>query len=518
MPLPPAPPSTSTTWAALALVLTILGAAYSWFAWRRRGLAAGMRGLAWTLLPVAAWLTGTPQARRRASSRTSSTGPRSWCSPRPSGSGIVVAGVAAALLVVSGLHARRAASAYATRPRVSPAAQGGSRRRRRRAGARPPRRSSAAKRQQRRHRGHGRHRGDPEAARDLSRVTATAAARQQRSRSDAARHAARPPARRRRCRRLDDSATTPMVVVDLDAFDANAADLVRRARRQARPGGVEVAARPGAVQRALAVPGFAGRAGLLPARGALAGARGRHRRRGDGLSQRRPGRAARPARRRGRPGPGHPDGRRPRTPRADRGLPATVAGVRVAIDIDAGLRMGRSHVGPKRSPLHDTSRGRRVRPGRDRPRVLAGRGDDLRGPGGRRTRRRTAPARPVSRRPQAQVGLDRPARGAAGRDRAGPARAWSTWSSGTPAAPGSVESTVADPVVTEVAAGSGLLVPGLFDHYESFDPRPAAFFGVPVVRRPGGGLVDGRRRRVRRQRSRPARTGCRSRGRPRTCT
>ena len=30
-----------------------------------------------------------------------------------------------------------------------------------------------------------------------------------------------------------------------------------------------------------------------------------------------------------------------------------VAGVRVAIDIDAGLRLGRSHVGPKRSPLHD---------------------------------------------------------------------------------------------------------------------------------------------------------------------
>jgi D-serine deaminase-like pyridoxal phosphate-dependent protein len=62
---------------------------------------------------------------------------------------------------------------------------------------------------------------------------------------------------------------------------------------------------------------------------------------------------------------------------------------------------------------------------------------------------------------------------------------------------GSVEATVADPVVTEVAAGSGLLVPALFDHYQSFDPRPAAFYGLPVVRRPspevatvhGGGFV-----------------------------
>ena len=48
---------------------------------------------------------------------------------------------------------------------------------------------------------------------------------------------------------------------------------------------------------------------------------------------------------------------------------------------------------------------------------------------------------------------------------------------------------MADPHVTEVAAGSGLLVPGLFDHYRSFDPLPAAFYGLPVVRRPGGGVV-----------------------------
>ena len=39
-------------------------------------------------------------------------------------------------------------------------------------------------------------------------------------------------------------------------------------------------------------------------------------------------------------------------------------------------------------------------------------------------------------------------------------------------------------MVTEVAAGSGLLVPGLFDHYQAFTPRPAAFFGVPVCADP----------------------------------
>jgi D-serine deaminase-like pyridoxal phosphate-dependent protein len=54
---------------------------------------------------------------------------------------------------------------------------------------------------------------------------------------------------------------------------------------------------------------------------------------------------------------------------------------------------------------------------------------------------------------------------------------------------GSVEATATDGAVTEVAAGSGLLVPTLFDHYQSFRPRPASFFGVPVVRRPSTGLA-----------------------------
>jgi D-serine deaminase-like pyridoxal phosphate-dependent protein len=49
---------------------------------------------------------------------------------------------------------------------------------------------------------------------------------------------------------------------------------------------------------------------------------------------------------------------------------------------------------------------------------------------------------------------------------------------------GSVERTAAEPAVTEVAAGSGLFAPALFDGYSSFRPRPAAFFALPVVRRP----------------------------------
>ncbi|WP_410562673.1 amino acid deaminase/aldolase [Amycolatopsis sp. cmx-4-61] len=49
---------------------------------------------------------------------------------------------------------------------------------------------------------------------------------------------------------------------------------------------------------------------------------------------------------------------------------------------------------------------------------------------------------------------------------------------------GSLESTGADAVVTEIAAGSGLIGPTLFDGYSRFKPRPAALFALPVVRRP----------------------------------
>ena len=49
---------------------------------------------------------------------------------------------------------------------------------------------------------------------------------------------------------------------------------------------------------------------------------------------------------------------------------------------------------------------------------------------------------------------------------------------------GSVERTAAETAVTEVAAGSGLYGPTLFDAYGAFHPEPAALFALPVVRRP----------------------------------
>jgi len=54
---------------------------------------------------------------------------------------------------------------------------------------------------------------------------------------------------------------------------------------------------------------------------------------------------------------------------------------------------------------------------------------------------------------------------------------------------GSIATTAAEPAVTEIGAGSGLYQPGLFDAYRAFRGRPAALFALPVVRRPGPGVV-----------------------------
>jgi D-serine deaminase-like pyridoxal phosphate-dependent protein len=62
---------------------------------------------------------------------------------------------------------------------------------------------------------------------------------------------------------------------------------------------------------------------------------------------------------------------------------------------------------------------------------------------------------------------------------------------------GSIESTSAEAAVTEIAAGSGIFGPHLFDHYTAFRPAPAAAYALSVVRKPradiatvqGGGWI-----------------------------
>ena len=54
---------------------------------------------------------------------------------------------------------------------------------------------------------------------------------------------------------------------------------------------------------------------------------------------------------------------------------------------------------------------------------------------------------------------------------------------------GSLARTAAGGTVTELTAGSGFYAPALFDNYRALELIPAAFFVLPVVRRPGPTLV-----------------------------
>lgn len=96
----------AATWQALGLLLTLLGLGTSALVWSRRGPARGLRAVAWSLIPLAAALTGTLRlagdivgAVTRWSSRLVFD-PLTW-------TGIAVAGVSAALFVLSGRLIRR---------------------------------------------------------------------------------------------------------------------------------------------------------------------------------------------------------------------------------------------------------------------------------------------------------------------------------------------------------------------------------------------------------------------------
>jgi hypothetical protein len=99
----------NATWHALGLVLTLLGGAASVLLWRRRGAASGLRALAWSLLPLAAALTGVLRLTWEIADSVGAWAVRLVFSPVV-WLGVVVAGVSLVLFVVSGvLRGRRPA-------------------------------------------------------------------------------------------------------------------------------------------------------------------------------------------------------------------------------------------------------------------------------------------------------------------------------------------------------------------------------------------------------------------------
>ncbi len=183
--------------------------------------------------------------------------------------------------------------------------------------------------------------------------------------------------------------------------------------------------------------------------------------------------------------------------RADGGAGERAGPIRVCIDVDAGwwILGGRVRVGAKRSPVHTPEQAAalaRAIVGRDGfvlvglmayESQIAGLGDSpagraLRGAAVRAMQARSA--RELAPRRAAVVAAVEHALATHG------AKPLEFVNGG---GTGSLQRTAREDAVSELAAGSGLYGPGLFDAYRAFTPRPAAMFALPVVRRPGRRVV-----------------------------
>ncbi|MFD7245955.1 amino acid deaminase/aldolase [Streptomyces massasporeus] len=284
----------------------------------------------------------------------------------------------------------------------------------------------------------------------------------------------------------------PLAIVDLEAFDANAADLVRRAGgKPIRVASKSVRCRA-LLERVLARDGFAGIMSFTLAESLWLARSGFD----DVLLA---------------------------YPSADRAAYAELAGdpklaaavtvmvddvaqldlidasrgggrevVRVCLELDTSLKLlgGRVRVGALRSPLHspaqvaDVARAVARRPGFEVVGIMAyeghvaGVGDSLAGRPLRSRAIRLMQAAAKRELAERRAEVVRAVRAVV------PDLEFVN-GGGT----GSVQHTAAEDAVTEIAAGSGLYVPRLFDNYTSFSGRPSALFAMPVVRRPGVGVV-----------------------------
>jgi D-serine deaminase-like pyridoxal phosphate-dependent protein len=156
--------------------------------------------------------------------------------------------------------------------------------------------------------------------------------------------------------------------------------------------------------------------------------------------------------------------------------------IRVCLDVDASLRIFGQHLGVRRSPLRTPDQVQAVA-----RRIAADDAFELVGVMFYEAQiaglQDTSPAvRWVKRRSAAEL-ADR--RGAVV-DAVKQVAALTLVNSG---GSGSIEVSSADPIVTEVTAGSGLYGPTLFDRYDVFRAEPAVAYALGVVRRPATGIA-----------------------------
>ncbi|MGH3359830.1 MAG: amino acid deaminase/aldolase [Nocardioidaceae bacterium] len=156
--------------------------------------------------------------------------------------------------------------------------------------------------------------------------------------------------------------------------------------------------------------------------------------------------------------------------------------IRVCMDVDASLRLGPVHLGVRRSPVRTPAQaGRLARDIAERNSVrlaatmfydaqIAGLQDSSRA------------VRLMKRRSADELVTRRKAVVEAVREHADPEI---VNAGGT----GSLDVLNDDTTVTELAAGSGLFMPTLFDSYDDFTAHPAAMFALGVVRKPRGDIA-----------------------------
>jgi hypothetical protein len=85
----------------ICVALTGVGLFASWLRWRRKGPRSGVRLAAWSLLPIAAWLTGVATLIERLGSAFTRFG-ASFVFSTKTWAGLLVAVVAVLLFLVSG--------------------------------------------------------------------------------------------------------------------------------------------------------------------------------------------------------------------------------------------------------------------------------------------------------------------------------------------------------------------------------------------------------------------------------
>ncbi|MGW6574759.1 amino acid deaminase/aldolase [Streptomyces sp. NPDC054945] len=284
----------------------------------------------------------------------------------------------------------------------------------------------------------------------------------------------------------------PLAIVDLDAFDANADDLVRRAAgKPVRVASKSVRCRA-LLERVLARPGFAGIMSYTLAESLWLARSGFE----DVL-------LAYPSADRAGFGELASDAKLAgavtvvvddlaQLDLIDTARDGGAEEIRVCLELDTALRLlgGRVRIGARRSPLREPAqlaelaRAVAARPGFRVVGLMAyeghvaGVGDSL---AGRPLRSRTIRLMQGAARKELAARRAEVVRAV----RAVVPDLEFVNGGGT----GSVQQTAAEDAVTEIAAGSGLYMPRLFDNYTSFSGRPAALFAQPVVRRPGVGVV-----------------------------